>query len=100
MAAWLHRFKPDRVLDLRGGGKHGIPSLTRKLSAADKLPQRKKWLPPGESPWVDQPRSSTGPVPNSRWSPQTKSWYFCRFVLSLTVLYGHFFCPTALLLVY
>lgn len=65
----LHEFKPNGVWhwDGRGGSRHGVPPLTKKLFVMFACWQRENQCSPVEYHWVYQQNSKKDPMPNNSW---------------------------------
>lgn len=86
----LHRVKPGGVPALRGGGRHRLLPLAKKLFAADTSGQRQNQFSPSEDHWVYQPHSKAGPMSWSNRPIQTKLQAFLQAFFHFD-LFGLFF---------
>lgn len=67
----LHRFQTDGVPALRGGSRHSIPPLTKKLPVTDATAKRKPLFSSGVS-LIYQPHFREGPTPGKSWTTKNK----------------------------
>lgn len=83
----LHRFQTDRVPALRGGSRHSIPPLTKKLSVTDATAKRKPLFSSGVS-LIYQPHFRESPTPGKSWTTKNKLSRMLRTFCS--ILFGMF----------
>lgn len=78
----LHKFKPDQVPTLKGGGRHRLPSLNKKSSICTRYPiaKEKSPFPRGASLGI-LTYFGAGHTPRSTCQRKTQ-WYFWRYFVS------------------